>query len=129
MLYLFLADSVVVLHVGFVLFVAVGPMVAWRWPRLTWAHLPAMAWGVGTLTIGFPCPLTALEKALRRWGGATGYEGGFVDHYLEDVVFPQDYSAALRALAGLMIVAGYLGLRYRITPNAAVPLRTRRILR
>lgn len=109
--YRLLADAVVFVHFGFILFVAAGAVLAWRWPRLVWAHLPALAWSVGTVAIGFPCPLTALEKALRRWGDVEVYNGGFVDRYIEDVVYPDQYSALLRTVALLLIVAGYYGLR------------------
>jgi hypothetical protein len=41
----FLADLVVVFHLGFVLFVCVGGVLALRWPRVLWVHLPAALWG------------------------------------------------------------------------------------
>lgn len=109
MLYRVLADAVVVVHLAFIMFVATGALLAWRWPALVWVHLPALAWGVGTIAVGFPCPLTSLEKGLRRLAGAGGYDGGFVDRYVEDVVYPDEYSVVLRALAAVAIVGGYLG--------------------
>lgn len=115
MLYRVLADVVVFVHLGFILFVATGALLAWRWPALVWAHLPALAWGAGTVTIGFPCPLTSLEKGLRERAGADGYEGGFVDHYIENVVYPDEYAFVLRTLAFVVIVTGYLGRRRRVT--------------
>ena len=108
MFYRIAADAVTVLHLGFILFVACGALLAWRWPRLVWAHVPALAWGVGTVVIGFPCPLTAIEKDLRRLAGTEGYAGGFVDHYIENVVYPDEYTAALRAVALAIIVVSYL---------------------
>ncbi|MDQ3570839.1 MAG: DUF2784 domain-containing protein [Actinomycetota bacterium] len=125
MLYRILADSVVVLHFAFILFVGAGALLAWRWPRLAWAHLPSLLWGVGSLTIGLPCPLTTLEQTMLRWGGAMEYEGGFVDRYVEDVIYPQQYSSALHALAVVMIVAGYVGLRRRSAPPHTTPVRDR----
>ncbi|MEO7837213.1 MAG: DUF2784 domain-containing protein [Acidimicrobiales bacterium] len=113
MLYRILADGVMIFHFAFIMYVATGVMLAWRWPALVWVHLPALAWGVGTVTIGFPCPLTPLEKGLRHLAGDAGYEGGFVDHYMEGVIYPDKYSFFLRALAVVTIVAGYLGLRHR----------------
>jgi hypothetical protein len=113
MLYRIFADGVMTVHFAFIMFVAVGAVLAWRWPALLWVHLPALVWGVGTVTIGFPCPLTPLEKGLRRLAGDEGYAGGFVDHYIEDVVYPDEYSVVLRALAVVTIVAGYLGLLLR----------------
>jgi len=41
----FAADLVVVLHLAFIVFVAVGGLLVLRWPRLAWAHVPAFIWG------------------------------------------------------------------------------------
>jgi len=41
-----LADTVVLAHVSFVLFVALEGCWRWRWPRVAWAHVPAATWGV-----------------------------------------------------------------------------------
>jgi hypothetical protein len=82
MLYRLLADAVVLVHLGFIAFVAIGGMLAWRWPRLVWLHLPAAGYALAIVTVGFTCPLTPLEKHLRHLAGQAGYPGGFVDHYL-----------------------------------------------
>jgi hypothetical protein len=111
--YRFLADAVVVVHFGFVVFVAVGGLLAWRWPRVLWLHVPSVVWGIGIVAVGYECPLTPLEKHFRRLGGEPGYGGGFVDRYIEDVVYPDEYSLLLRALAAVAVVAGYLGLLRR----------------
>ena len=108
--YRILADTVVIVHLGFIVFVAVGALLAWRWPGLIWVHAPALAWGAGTVMIGFPCPLTALEKALRSLAGDQAYPGGFVDHYLRGVVYPGQYTSALRGLVAVAVLVGYLGL-------------------
>jgi hypothetical protein len=100
-------------HLAFILFVAAGALLTWRWPRVAWAHLPALAWAVGSVTVGFPCPLTGLEKALRRRSDGHAYDGGFVDQYLEGVLYPQELSSRLRALAGVVILIGYFGGRRR----------------
>jgi len=36
-----LADIVLVLHLGFVLFVVLGGLLVLRWPGLAWLHVPA----------------------------------------------------------------------------------------
>jgi hypothetical protein len=122
MAYRSLADLVVVFHLVFILFVATGALLAWRWPRLFWLHLPAAAYAAAIVTIGFTCPLTPLEKHLRRIAGQEGYSGGFVKHYLEGVVYPGGLTPLLRTLAAAAIVVGYIGLavRWRRT-NAARP--------
>ncbi len=42
MLYRLVADFVVVVHVAFIVFVAVGGLLAWRRPRLLWLHVPSV---------------------------------------------------------------------------------------
>ena len=81
-----LAEVVVVLHFCFVLFVLFGGALALRWPKVAWVHLPAAAWGALISFAGWICPLTPLEKWLRREGGSAGYEGGFVEHYILPVL-------------------------------------------
>ena len=62
---------------GFVVF---GGLLALRWPRATWFHLPAAVWGAGIEFFQGICPLTPLENHLRGLGGEGGYAGGFVEH-------------------------------------------------
>lgn len=109
MVFRLLADLVVVAHLAFIVFVAAGGLLVWRWPALVWWHLPALAWGVAIITVGFTCPLTPLERELRRMAGQEGYQGGFVDRYLEDVIYPGELTPLLRAVAAAAVVVGYAG--------------------
>jgi hypothetical protein len=88
MLYRTLADIVLVSHLGFVLFVALGGLLALRWPRVAWVHVPVAVYGAAIEFVGFLCPLTPLENALRRRGGEAGYTGGFIDHYVTAAIYP-----------------------------------------
>lgn len=107
--YRVLAETVMVVHFAFVAFVLIGGLLA-RWqPWLLWAHLPALGWSVAIITVGFDCPLTPLEQNLRARAGVEAYDGGFIDHYLEDVVYPERHTNTVRALAAVAIVAGYTG--------------------
>jgi Protein of Unknown function (DUF2784) len=110
-----LADLVLLVHLAFILFVAVGGFVAWRWPRVHWAHLLAVGYAAAIVTIGFDCPLTGLEKHFRRLAGGPVYNGGFVNHYLTDVIYPGRLLGVLRWLIVVGIVVGYSGsyLRWR----------------
>ena len=72
MLYRLLADIVVAVHLLFVGFVILGGLLALRWPRAMWAHLPAAAWGALIEFAGWICPLTPLENWLRMRGGEQG---------------------------------------------------------
>lgn len=105
MIYGWLADAVVALHFGFILFVVLGGLLALRWPRAGWVHLPIAAWGVLIEFIGFVCPLTPLENSLRLRGGQQGYAGGFIEHYLIPIVYPQGLTREIQiALGGFVLV-------------------------
>jgi hypothetical protein len=104
MLYRLLADAVVVLHLGFVGFVVLGGLLALRWPRAAWVHLPAAVWGVWVEFTGRICPLTPLEGWLRRQGGGAGYSASFVEHYVLPVLYPAALTRELQwALGGIVI--------------------------
>ena len=109
--YGWLADLVVCVHAMFVAFVAFGGLLVWKASGVAWAHLPALAWGVGMEWIGAICPLTPLEVALRRRGGEAGYQGGFVDHYVMPWLYPvgltREQQVGLGSLALFLNVVVY----------------------
>ena len=124
MVYRWLSELVVALHFLFVAFVALGALLTVKWPRLAWLHVPVVVWAAAIVSIGFTCPLTPLEKRLRRRAGDTTYEGGFVDHYLRDVVYPGEYTNHVRAAVALTIIGGYVMMilrrrRHRVQPPSA----------
>lgn len=100
-----LADAVLLLHLAFILFVVLGGFLAWRWPRLAWLHLPAAAWGALIEFGDWPCPLTPLENHLRALAGEAGYAGGFIEHYLLPLVYPEALTRELQIALGLGVVA------------------------
>jgi hypothetical protein len=104
MLYRLLADLVVVLHCGFVLFVVLGGLLALRWPRAAWLHLPAALWGAGIELAAGICPLTPLENHLRLLGGEAGYSGGFVEHYVLPVLYPDGLTRGVQLGIGIFVV-------------------------
>jgi hypothetical protein len=103
MIYHVLADLVVVFHLGFVLFVCVGGLLALRWPRVLWAHLPAALWGVWVEFSSTVCPLTPLENHFRRLGGEAGYSGGFIAHYILPVLYPAGLSRPVQIVLGIFV--------------------------
>ena len=104
MLYLALADILVVLHLAFVAFVVLGGLLAFRWPRAPWVHVPAAFWGFLIEAFGWICPLTPLEVRLRGMGGEAGYEGGFVEHYLLPVLYPSGLTRKHQVILGALVV-------------------------
>jgi Protein of Unknown function (DUF2784) len=109
-----LADVLVVAHFGFTTFVIFGGFLTWRWPRLAWLHLPALAWGCWVEVSSAICPLTPLENTLRHRGGEAGYSGGFLAHYLAGILYPAGLTAHIQWLLAAFLVAlnvaAYVGL-------------------
>jgi Protein of Unknown function (DUF2784) len=99
-----LAGTVVGIHLAFVFFVALGGLAVWRWRRLAWAHLPAVAWGIWIEASGGLCPLTPLENELRRRPGGAGYAGGFVEHYLLPALYPEGLTRGLQAVLAVVVL-------------------------
>jgi hypothetical protein len=105
MAYRILADLVVIVHVAFVLFVVLGGLLVWRWRPVMWAHLPAAIWGALVEFAGWICPLTPLENWFRQRGQEAGYTGGFVDHYLIAMLYPEQLTRELQMVLGFAILA------------------------
>jgi hypothetical protein len=103
--YRLLADLVLVLHAAFVAFVMLGGLLALRWPRLAWVHLPVVVWGAGIEFLGGICPLTPLENHWRRLAGDQGYTGGFVEHYVFPVLYPEGLTRQVQLGLGLLVLA------------------------
>jgi len=108
-IYLLLADVVVVLHFAFIVFVVLGAFTAYRWPKMVWAHIPCALWGAWIEITGGICPLTPVEVRFRRMGGADGYAGGFIEHYLVPIIYPAGLTRADQVLLGGLVVAVNLG--------------------
>lgn len=100
-----LADAVLTLHFAFIAFVVLGGLLVLRWPRLAWIHLPAVAWGAGIEFLGAICPLTPLENHLRVLGGGSGYSGGFIDHYLTSLIYPEGLTRTTQIALGVIVIA------------------------
>jgi hypothetical protein len=111
--YALLADVTVLVHLGFVAFVAVGGFLAWRYPVVLIAHVPSVVWALGILVVGWPCPLTDVEQRLRLWAGSDGYSGAFMDRYVTGVLYPEHHAPAARALVAAAVLVSYAGLGLR----------------
>jgi len=114
--YPLLADAVLALHVGIVAFV-VGGLAAiiagnfrgWAWvnrPGFRALHAAAIAIVVAEAWLGLACPLTTLEMWLRAQGGGSTYAGGFIEHWLQALLYwdapPWVFTAAYTAFAALV---------------------------
>ena len=118
--YRYLADAVLILHAGVVVFI-VGGLVAvldgnlwhWRWVN-RWAfrlaHLAAIAFVIVQSWLGQLCPLTTLESWLRVQAGGAAYEKSFIEHWLRQLIFyeaPFWIFAATYTAFGLLVALAW----------------------
>ena len=97
-----LAVSVLFLHALFIMWVIFGAFLARSRPVLRWLHIVSLVWGILTELLPWPCPLTVLENWLEAKAGVQPYQGGFLLHYLDKVVYP-DISASALTVAGVLV--------------------------
>lgn len=118
--YQLLADTVLVVHFGIVLFVLggllavyAGNLLAWTWVN-AWSfrllHAAAIAVVVAESWFGITCPLTSLESWLRSQAGCLGYSGSFVEHWIQRLLFyeaPWWVFATGYTVFGLLVAAAW----------------------
>ena len=98
------ADLVLLVHLGFIVFVMLGGLLALRYHWMVYLHIPAALWGAFVEISGRICPLTIWENDLRRSAGDFGYTESFVEHYVVPVVYPAGLTRPVQyAIAGLVI--------------------------
>ncbi len=103
-----LAVFVLLLHALFIVWVVFGALLTRSRPILRWLHIVSLIWGILTELL-WPCPLTILENWLEAKAGVQPYQGGFLLHYLDKLVYP-DVSATVLTVAGVLVCAFNLAL-------------------
>ena len=135
--YRLLADGVLGLHAAVVAFVIaglvlviIGNLFGWDWVNRLWfrlAHLGTIAFVVVQSWFGFTCPLTTLERWLRVQAGATADAGGFIEYWLQRILFYQAPAWVFvtgYTLFGLCVAAAWVvfpphaGLRHNAEESA-----------
>jgi len=89
-IYRVLTELTVAVHFAFLIFVVAGGWLARRYRWVAIPHLLAAAWGVYVEAMpGLLCPLTPLENLFALRAGERGYQGGFIEHYLVPIIYPE----------------------------------------
>jgi len=119
--FLLAADAVLILHCLFVLFVISGGILVflggwrkWQWtlhPAYRYIHLLATGFVTVQSWLGYTCPLTTLEMALRLAGKGNLYEGSFIQHWLQQLLYfsaPTWVFTLVHTLFAISVIAGWL---------------------
>jgi hypothetical protein len=103
------AGGVLFLHLLFIVWVVLGTLVTRSRPLLRWLHLGSLVWGILVEVLPWPCPLTPLENWLRNRAGTGSYQGGFLLHYLDALVYP-DITPGLLTVGGIAVCLVNFGI-------------------
>lgn len=93
-----------IIHFGFVIYVLCGGLLILKWKWSVLLHFPAVLWGALLEFRGWICPLTPLEQWLRVAAGREGYSGGFIEHYLLPILYPEGLTHEIQILLGTVVV-------------------------
>jgi uncharacterized protein DUF2784 len=104
-MYLAAAILVLVVHLGFILWVIFGAFVTRGRPLLACVHITSFIWGLVIEIFPWTCPLTFAENWLEQRAGVALYSGGFLLHYLDALIYPNLPLVLLTFAAAVVFVA------------------------
>ncbi|MFG0633436.1 DUF2784 domain-containing protein [Pseudomonas sp. xss_2] len=110
MFYRISADTLVLLHLAFILLVLSGGLLVLKWRAAVLIHLPALAWGLAVELLHLRCPLTDWENRMRAAAGDAGYQGGFIEHYIWPLIYPAGLTPQIQIVFGLIVLVLNLGV-------------------
>jgi hypothetical protein len=104
MLYKILADTVVFLHLLWIVFLIFGAFWGVRNKMVKTIHITGLLFAIVIQTFGWYCPLTDLETWLRsKHNPSLSYGGSFIAHYMEKIIYVELPRSLIFALTLLLI--------------------------
>ncbi|MFD0205590.1 MULTISPECIES: DUF2784 domain-containing protein [Saccharothrix] len=119
-----LAELVMVVHFAVLAFLVVGGFLAWRWPRVLYFHLAMATWGLLIVLFPLACPLTWLENELRAAAGQPRLVNGFIDTYIDGVLYPDSAARLVQVLVALVVIASWTGYYLKRRVEQTAPTHT-----
>lgn len=101
-MYIAFAILILTLHVVFILWVIFGALLTRGSPLYTALHMVSFAWALLIEIVPWSCPLTLAENWFEMHAGIAPYQGGFVLHYLDALVYPNLPPLLLTAAAAVV---------------------------
>lgn len=108
MLYRVLADGLLISHLLLIIYGLLGGLLYfWRHWQV-WLHLPLALWISLIEFFQWTCPLTPWEKQLRVLAGEGAYSGGFIEHYLIALIYPDGMTRGIALILGVIALGSNL---------------------
>ncbi len=103
------AVFVLLVHLAWIVLVIFGAL--WTRGRPVWSgfHILALLWGIVVEAGPWPCPLTLVEQFFESRAGLAAYNGSFLLHTLDSIVYP-NVPAWVVTVIGVAVCACNLGI-------------------
>jgi len=98
---------ILLFHLLFIGWIIFGAILTRSRPVLKKLHVASLFWGILIDVLPWTCPLTYLEDWLEECAGVKPYQGGFLHHYLDRLVYP-NISPILVTSAGVVVCVANL---------------------
>jgi hypothetical protein len=119
-----LSVLVLAVHLLWLALVIFGALWTRGRPIWTTLHILALLWGIAVEVSPWPCPLTLAENYFEARAGLAAYQGSFLLHYLDAIVYP-NLPGWIVSSAGVAVCAANLGIYgWRWYTSRALPPRT-----
>ena len=103
------AVLILMVHLAWLALVIFGAFWTRGRPVCSALHILALLWGIVVEVSPWPCPLTLAERYFESRAGPSAYQGGFLLHYLDAIVYP-NLPGWIVTSAGVAVCALNLGV-------------------
>ena len=84
----FLAIAILSIHLLWIAAVIFGAAFTRGRPVWSGLHVVSLIWGIAVELAPVPCPLTLAEQHFEALAGIQAYQGSFLMHYLDKIIYP-----------------------------------------
>lgn len=84
----FVAIAILSVHLLWIVAVIFGALFTRGRPVWSALHVISLVWGILVEVLPLPCPLTLAEQHFEARAGMQAYQGSFLMHYLDRIIYP-----------------------------------------